>query len=297
MSSTVKQDTPPEASRLHPRRLRWPSIAWKIRRHSVNTVPTLMTGDVTMISSSLYSSFDATHMPRTSHSTCRGRSLSTGMEIAKRKSALVLGFLSIKEPSRPALEQYRQEQRKKAEMIARQKGRRVNVAGLGGSTARMPEWVPKVNTKWDGLPTPRETRREKRGRPASSDGHRSFQSFQRSRAHGLPSAPSNSCASSEELDFLHRLSQGHRRPRDQSSSIGSNFKSLALSDCHQSAKTTSNSSLADLHSSLGLEPPAVDSSVGTTTQPWSLSTPNVHFCPAETGVPTSVSTVTIYPRC
>ncbi|KAF7196492.1 hypothetical protein HII31_02220 [Pseudocercospora fuligena] len=61
----------------------------------------------------------------------------------KRKSAGVLGFLTLKEPSTSALEEFAAQERRKM----------VNQRVLPGvSSQKLPDHVPKVNSKWDGLP-------------------------------------------------------------------------------------------------------------------------------------------------
>ena len=68
-------------------------------------------------------------------------------EAAKKKKKGMLGFLTMKEPSAMALEEFAEAQKKKAQ----ERGSSVvNVAGV--STRKLPEHVPKVNSKWDGLP-------------------------------------------------------------------------------------------------------------------------------------------------
>jgi hypothetical protein len=64
---------------------------------------------------------------------------------AKKKAKGFLNFLTIKEPSNKALEEF-----------AEQQQRELKERGLdypfGISTSKLPEHVPKVNSKWDGLP-------------------------------------------------------------------------------------------------------------------------------------------------
>ncbi|EMC93363.1 hypothetical protein BAUCODRAFT_238257 [Baudoinia panamericana UAMH 10762] len=67
----------------------------------------------------------------------------------KNKAASVLGFLTLKEPSTAAWEEFAEAQRK----AAAQKGGRVSaVRPAGVSSQRLPDFVPKTNSKWDGLP-------------------------------------------------------------------------------------------------------------------------------------------------
>lgn len=68
-------------------------------------------------------------------------------EAGKKKKSGMLGFLTMKEPSATALEEFAEAQKKKE----REKGNGVaNMSSV--SSRKLPEYVPKVNSKWDGLP-------------------------------------------------------------------------------------------------------------------------------------------------
>ncbi|KAK4507063.1 hypothetical protein PRZ48_000797 [Zasmidium cellare] len=72
-----------------------------------------------------------------------------GRQPGKRKSSGVLSFLTLKEPSTSALDQFAEHERKKAA----QKGAKSVAAVMPGvSSQKIPDHVPKVNSKWDGLP-------------------------------------------------------------------------------------------------------------------------------------------------
>jgi len=67
----------------------------------------------------------------------------------KKKNGM-LGFLTLREPSTNALEQFAEQQRKAA---AAAKTARPNAPSISSvSVQKLPEHVPKVNSKWDGLP-------------------------------------------------------------------------------------------------------------------------------------------------
>ncbi|KAF2682849.1 hypothetical protein K458DRAFT_390764 [Lentithecium fluviatile CBS 122367] len=67
----------------------------------------------------------------------------------KKKKNGVLSFLTIKEPSQLALEQYAESQRKQTAA----KGGHAAPVGLQSiSLQKLPANVPKVNSKWDGIP-------------------------------------------------------------------------------------------------------------------------------------------------
>ncbi|MCJ1466706.1 hypothetical protein MMC07_005326 [Pseudocyphellaria aurata] len=69
-------------------------------------------------------------------------------KIPKKRGGL-FGFLSVKEPSRQAFDHY---QRQMCEKSASNNGRPGAVGVRGVSSAKLPPGVPKVNTKWDGIP-------------------------------------------------------------------------------------------------------------------------------------------------
>lgn len=73
----------------------------------------------------------------------------SGRQAAKKKSAGVLGFLTLKEPSTSALEDFAEQERRKA---AQKNLKSDGVILPGVSSQKLPDHVPKVNSKWDGLP-------------------------------------------------------------------------------------------------------------------------------------------------
>lgn len=92
-------------------------------------------------------------------------------KISKSKSTSILGFLAVKEPSRLALEQYERDMKRKAAEAAKKSGRPLNVNALATPTAKLPASVPKVNSKWDGLPKALSEQKKGRG-GQGSEGHR-----------------------------------------------------------------------------------------------------------------------------
>ncbi|KAK3704434.1 hypothetical protein LTR37_013857 [Vermiconidia calcicola] len=87
---------------------------------------------------------------------------------AKKKKGGVLGFLTLKEPSTSAWAEFAEAEKAKA----KQKGIDPATKGIPGvsSQRRLPEHVPKVNSKWDGLP---DAARESLESRASSKAKRS----------------------------------------------------------------------------------------------------------------------------
>lgn len=148
---------------------------------------------------------------------------SSGASKRKRMNG-ILGFLTLKEPSATALEQFADQQRKQAEL----KGIRGNNAGLSGvSDRKLPAGVPKVNSKWDGLPdwareAAKEAKKEKKTsdplltkmaqsrRPASTSG--SVSTFDSGSSRGPP----NSLTSSTKVHLDSKGKPG--RPASQKSS-------------------------------------------------------------------------------
>ena len=75
--------------------------------------------------------------------------ISYGQGAKKRKGGNVLGFLSLKEPSTSAWAEFAEAEKEKA----RQRGGNGTNSGISGvSPQKLPGFVPKVNSKWDGLP-------------------------------------------------------------------------------------------------------------------------------------------------
>ncbi|KAL8994001.1 MAG: hypothetical protein Q9169_005916 [Polycauliona sp. 2 TL-2023] len=84
----------------------------------------------------------------------------------KKKSSSVFKFFSVKEPSTQAFEAYQEQMKKRGTTQAG----RANAVGLPGvSSAKLPPTVPKVNSKWDGVPQPaKEKVKERSGLSRSS---------------------------------------------------------------------------------------------------------------------------------
>jgi len=68
---------------------------------------------------------------------------------SKKKKSGVLNFLSLKEPSQLAFEQFAESQRKQQ---AAKGGSSSPIGFQGVSPQKLPTTVPKVNSKWDGIP-------------------------------------------------------------------------------------------------------------------------------------------------
>lgn len=67
----------------------------------------------------------------------------------KKRGGSFFGFFSVKEPSQQAFDDYQRQMRKKG---ASKNGRASVVLLPGVSSAKLPPTVPKVNSRWDGIP-------------------------------------------------------------------------------------------------------------------------------------------------
>ncbi|KAL9633666.1 MAG: hypothetical protein Q9204_003302 [Flavoplaca sp. TL-2023a] len=84
---------------------------------------------------------------------------------SKKKSPSVFKFFSVKEPSTQAFEAYQEQMKKRG---TTQTGR-VNAVGLPGvSSAKLPPTVPKVNSKWDGVPHAAKEKVKEKDNPSRS---------------------------------------------------------------------------------------------------------------------------------
>ncbi|KAI4267803.1 MAG: hypothetical protein LQ337_008177 [Flavoplaca oasis] len=84
---------------------------------------------------------------------------------SKKKSSSVFKFFSVKEPSTQAFEAYQEQMKKRG---TTQTGR-ANAVGLPGvSSAKLPPTVPKVNSKWDGVPQAAKEKVKEKDNPSRS---------------------------------------------------------------------------------------------------------------------------------
>lgn len=212
---------------------------------------------------------------------------------AKKKGRVssVFGFLSVKEPSAIALQQFTDSQRKQTEM----KGGRNPATGLAGITDRkLPPTVPKVNSKWDGLPewareAAKEAKKNERNksdtllnkmanhrRPTSQ--HDSVSTFGSSDSNRIQSgsrpttAKNNTSKTSQRPDLLRNTSASSstkklRNPSGGEGSmtrIHSSFEQNCQSRSAQKlAPTTTPASLKDLSAIAPSNPSTTPTSPGT----------------------------------
>ncbi|KAH9878953.1 hypothetical protein J1614_002388 [Plenodomus biglobosus] len=73
----------------------------------------------------------------------------------KKKAGAVLSFLSLKEPSQSALDQFAEQQRKQA--VGKGSTATLYKSTSNYANQKLPRAVPKVNSKWDGIPAVSKT--------------------------------------------------------------------------------------------------------------------------------------------
>ncbi|KAI9875414.1 MAG: hypothetical protein M1830_008514 [Pleopsidium flavum] len=118
----------------------------------------------------------ATPSPRSNTLSVSTGSPGTPTKSAKKKSSSFFGFLTVKEPSAQGFLDYQEHLRKQAQT---HNGRITAIGMPGISSAKLPPTVPKVNSKWDGVPQgvkQREKEKEKEAskRQSASSAGRSF---------------------------------------------------------------------------------------------------------------------------
>lgn len=117
--------------------------------------------------------------------------------LPKKRGGSFLRMFTAKEPSTQAFEDYQKQMMKKG---ASKNGRVAPVGMPGVSSAKLPPTVPKVNSKWDGVPQAvkdREKEKDKAMRESMSGYSRSIAS---SRSNGTQSTSSSTGASQGASD-------------------------------------------------------------------------------------------------
>ena len=95
-------------------------------------------------------------------------SLTLPVKKPKRRGSSFFSFFGVKEPSQQAFDDYQRQMRKKGTS----KNGRATAVGLPGvSSAKLPPTVPKVNSRWDGIPQIlKEKKKQKRMNSSESIG-------------------------------------------------------------------------------------------------------------------------------
>ncbi|KAF1940259.1 hypothetical protein EJ02DRAFT_350428 [Clathrospora elynae] len=160
-----------------------------------------------------------------SSTTCSNGSTSSKK---KKKASSVFNFLSLKEPSQVALEQFAEQQRKQ-----NSKGTSTPVLKAGSNyiAQKLPANVPKVNSKWDGVPSSTRSWCTTSG---SSKSHRSSWVPQTSFGSPHQHAPSNDSRFSVITD-------GSRNPPNSIASAATSMSNLTIREedsSHRSSPST-----------------------------------------------------------
>lgn len=157
MASSISGDTDPQALPN-----RQPKLSYRSKTcdtESISSASTGFTGSTvsTTPTSPLHSNFcpsprsppSEMSLPSTSKDSSfapSSMSSRTSSKIPKKRSNFFSSLFSVKEPSAQALQDYQRQ-------LMKQGGGRVTAVGMPGvSSAKLPATVPKVNSKWDGVP-------------------------------------------------------------------------------------------------------------------------------------------------
>ena len=127
----------------------------------------------------------------------------------KKKKSSILGSFFAREPSTDAFLQMQQQAQKR---IAQDPCRKIPAGMSSVSTAKIPEHVPKVNTRWDGMPG--KPKQDNGGMLLRSGSFNRSDSSDLSRRRSYYRPPSSSTSSSNVEDFPLRPSTTSQ-PSDQ----------------------------------------------------------------------------------
>jgi hypothetical protein len=190
-------ERPPHVPRLSYRNSSHSGYLSVESRASTSTVGTVVTATTAITSSTISTSpsdvengprspglpvltLSSSHSPTSRPSSARFSTISTTAQSAKKKKKpSFLGSLFTKEPSTDAFLQMQDQSRKQ---LAQNPGRK-NPPGMSGvSSVKMPVHVPKVNSKWDGMPQTRNDAHERTSSRAESGAGSTRTSSTRSRS-------------------------------------------------------------------------------------------------------------------
>ncbi|KAH7372327.1 hypothetical protein BKA66DRAFT_513878 [Pyrenochaeta sp. MPI-SDFR-AT-0127] len=135
----------------------------------------------------------------------------------KKKTGSVLGFLSLKEPSQVALEQFAEHQRKQATKGTSSPSSRHSSNFVG---KQLPSNVPKVNSKWDGIP---DVVKNRHSMSSTTSKDRSSLSSRGSLGSQLKISPWNDSKMSV-------LTDGSRNPPNSIASAATSVSKFTISD-------------------------------------------------------------------
>lgn len=166
---------------------------------------------------------ERTTSPQSADEARPGSSQSNRNSKSSKKNSLV-AFLTLKEPSTKALEDFADAEREKA----KQKGAAAATASAAVppsvSTQKLPDYVPKVNSKWDGMP---ESASRKSADLGPDDGRRKQST---SSKHSRRSPNSSNPSTSPDLES-----------RPTSPAVMRNFAAAGLYEAHGSGSESAGS--------------------------------------------------------
>jgi hypothetical protein len=175
----------------------------------------------------------------------------------KKKAGSVFGFLSLKEPSQVAFEQYAEAQRK----LALEKGSSSPSTSTSSSTnyasKKLPGNIPKVNSKWDGVPDSIKNRHAKAS-PLTKNRH-SVMSQDSNMSHSTV-LPRNVSRASVMTD-------GTRNPPNSVASPAASVSGLSIDQDFRSTSPTPSTNDLSETSFYFPEPTDCDASVTQPLQP------------------------------
>lgn len=166
----------------------------------------------------------------------------TPTKASKKRGSSLFGFLSVKEPSQQAFLDYQESIRKQTAV----RSGRITAVGLPGvSSAKLPPTVPKVNSKWDGVPqTMKEKEKERKDAsrsPLMSHRHSSTST----NAGGLRTQRSTSTLGSQRSNKKQHSLFGNKAGNQSDSSVtkpGLEAYSLSSGSASKIISTTSTDS-------------------------------------------------------
>lgn len=148
MASAIPGYTNPQAL---PNRL--PKLSYRHKPSDADSVSSASTTPISPLNSTFCpslrsppSEMSLPSSPRQSSFAASSRSSKISSNPPKKRSNFFSGLFNAKEPSAQALQDYQRQ-------LMKQGGGRVTAVGMPGvSSAKLPATVPKVNSKWDGVP-------------------------------------------------------------------------------------------------------------------------------------------------
>ncbi|KAI4128628.1 MAG: hypothetical protein LQ347_004102 [Umbilicaria vellea] len=293
------------------------------RHDSANTAPTMAdaAADSTAASSSSPSDYEPSSPPPSKAAavaqstvspdavSLTGSTLSpeTPTKASKKRGSSLFGFLGVKEPSQQAFLDYQESIRKQT---AVRSGRITAVGMPGVSSARLPPTVPKVNSRWDGVPqTLKEKEKETKEalRPLSMSHQRSSNS---TTTRGLKFQRSTSTLGSQRSNKKSHSFFGNKAGNTSDKSVtepgweaytlsnGSGSKNIlpTLTDSAEAPLTPALPEMTSVYPQDVPEPPKIPAqyrSKASIEAPSYLDVPQYSMSPSLT--PAETSPVTPYP--